>query len=205
MSRLGPTQFMPTQGPSASTPSLRGIRVLVVDDDDRVRSLAATLLRQVPGVSSVLEAKDGAEAIRVGRDLRVHVSVLDLNMPCVDGVDAALRLSALQPSMRIALHSSDPDGLRARAGGLGLQLFDKAEFECVIDWVERQARSQSSNNDEGACVVAELSRRTDLQCSHCGYGIVSRKPPERCPMCGTGIGWDEHRSRRHGPPSREFL
>ncbi len=35
------------------------------------------------------------------------------------------------------------------------------------------------------------ARRVDLNCSRCGYGIVSREPPERCPMCGTTPVWVE--------------
>jgi rubrerythrin len=34
-------------------------------------------------------------------------------------------------------------------------------------------------------------RKMDLNCSRCGYGIVSREPPERCPMCGTTPVWVE--------------
>jgi len=45
------------------------------------------------------------------------------------------------------------------------------------------------------------SRRVELNCSRCGYGIVSRDPPERCPMCGTTPIWVEP-SR---PPSRRAV
>jgi CheY-like chemotaxis protein len=93
-----------TRAPRGAT----GIRVLVADDDDRVRSLFAALLRRAEGVSSVLEVTDGADAVRAAQEAGVRVAVLDLNMPRVDGLEAALRLVALQPSMRIALHSSDP-------------------------------------------------------------------------------------------------
>jgi two-component system NarL family response regulator len=126
---------------SAGAPT-RGIRVLVVDDDDAVRSLFATLLREAAGVSSVLEAKDGAEAVELGRENQLQVAVLDLNMPRLDGVEAALKLRALQPSLQIALHSSDPELLRQRAAGLGMPLLDKVEFERLVDWVERQARER---------------------------------------------------------------
>ena len=116
-----------------------GIRLLVADDDERVRSLFAALLGEAAGVASVIEAKDGAQAVELGRVHSPEVAVLDLKMPRLDGVDAALRLRALQPAMQIALHSSDPGVLRDRASGLGLPLFDKAEFERLVGWVERQA------------------------------------------------------------------
>jgi CheY-like chemotaxis protein len=182
---------MPTRNLSADMPSPMSIRLLVADDDDRVRWLVANLLRQVSGISPVLEGKDGAEAVQIGRDFRVHVAVLDLDMPHIDGVGAALRLKALRPSMRVALHSSDPESLRARAGGLGLALFDKVEVDGLLGWVEGHVRSWSTTKDGLGSRVATLARRRDLSCSRCGYGIVSREPPERCPMCGTGAAWAE--------------
>jgi CheY-like chemotaxis protein len=185
------TPKMQTRKLSGNAPSPMAIRVLVADDDDRLRSLVATLLRQVAGVSLVLEAKDGAQAVQLGRDLRIDVTVVDFNMSHIDGVEAALRLRALQPSMRIALDSSDPESLRARASSLGLPLFDKAEFERLIEWVERQVHRWSSTNGEGSLKVAPLTRRVEMSCSRCGYGIVCRKPPERCPMCRTGATWGE--------------
>ena len=127
-----------------------GVRLLVADDDARVRSLFATLLGAIPGVTSVIEADDGGEAVELARKHRVEVAVLDLNMPHLDGVAAALRLHELLPSLRIALHSSDPELLRQRAAGLELPLFDKADFDRLVTWVERQAK-EALAAQERAC------------------------------------------------------
>ena len=178
-----PTSDALTDGPAT------GARVLVADDDERVRTMFATLLRAIAGVVSVIEAQDGAEAVELARERRLDIAVLDLNMPCVDGVEAAIRLRALHPSLRIALHSSDPELLGQRAAGLGLSLFDKVDFDRLHAWVERHAQDASAN-DAGA-TVAPLAPKLDLCCSLCGYGIVSRVPPARCPMCGREAVWDE--------------
>lgn len=166
--------------------AMTGIRVLVADDDARVRSLLATLLQATAGVASVIEAEDGAEAVQLGRGEQVDVAVLDLNMPGLDGVDAALALASLRPAPRIALHSSDPELLRQRAAGLHLPLFDKADFERLADWVERQAAEARAAGVRGRARVTPVAPKVDLFCSVCGYGIVCRTPPERCPMCGDG-------------------
>ena len=183
-----PIPDAPTDGPAT------GARVLVADDDERVRAMFATLLRATAGVVSVIEAQDGAEAVEVARERRLDIAVLDLNMPRADGVEAALRLRALQPSLHIALYSSDPELLGQRAAGLALPLFDKVDFDRLRAWVERQAQDASAN-DAGA-TVAPLAPKLDLSCSLCGYGIVSRVPPARCPMCGAETVWGE-------PPGRE--
>jgi CheY-like chemotaxis protein len=170
------------------------VRVLVADDDEGVRAPFVSLLGAT-GIASTLEAEDGAEAVQVGLQLRPEIAVLDLNMPRLSGVEVAQTLRALQPSLRIALRSSDPDDLRARAGGLGLPLFDKLECERLVHWVETQARSCGPCTEEPVAAVSALQRRRDLTCLLCGYGIVSRKPPERCPMCQVDAAWTDSRSR----------
>lgn len=153
--------------------------------------MLVTLLRAATGVALVLEAGDGVEAVRLGRQENVDVAVLDLNMPRMSGVEAALQLGALQPSPRIALHSSDPVLLRQHAAALELPLFDKIDFERLREWVELQATEAPTAGGSGR--VAPMARRLDLCCSECGYGVVCRTPPERCPMCGGKAGWNEPR------------
>src|SRR5687768_1932189 len=121
-----------------------GASVLVADDDPGVRTMFATLIRATAGVTSVMEAADGAEAVDIARERPVDIAVLDLKMPRLDGVAAALRLRALRPSLQIALHSSDPELLRERAAGLDLPLFDKLEFERLLTWLERQTSGASA-------------------------------------------------------------
>jgi hypothetical protein len=110
-----------------------------------------------------------------------------MNMPRLDGIEAARRLRALQPTLPVALHSSDPELLRQRAAGLELPLFDKIEFDRLLSWVEQQAKAAAAHH----AAVAPLARKVDLCCDRCGYGIVSRLPPTRCPMCGGDVVWAE--------------
>jgi DNA-binding NarL/FixJ family response regulator len=124
--------------------SAKGICLLVADDDHKVRTLCAALLTEAKGIETVVTAADGVEAVELARQRRLELAVLDLNMPRLDGIGAALALRALQPWMRIALHSSDPESLGGRAAGLGLQLFDKVDFDRLVEWVERQATGDAS-------------------------------------------------------------
>jgi CheY-like chemotaxis protein len=173
-----------------------GARVLVADDDPGVRTMFATLLRAAAGVASVIEAEDGAEAVELVREQRPDIAVLDMNMPRLDGIEAALRLRALEPSLQIALHSSDPELLRQRAAGLELPLFDKVDFDRLLAWVERHAEEASAAS--GSAAVARIAP-IDLCCSLCGYGIVSPVPPARCRMCGGAPEWIGHLGSRSRP------
>ena len=168
------------------------VRLLVADDDVRVRALYVTLLKEVDGVGSVVAAADGAEAVQLARNVELDVAVLDLNMPRLDGVTAALELAVLQPTLAIALHSSDPDSLRRRAGALDFQLFDKVDFERLVAWVAGEVENVRRR------AAASARGFGDLSCVRCGYGIATDSPPRHCPMCGTATRWmrARHAARR---------
>ena len=166
-------------------PSRRcGLRLLVADDDATVRTLYVTLLKRIDGVDSIVAVADGIEAVRVANVCALDVAVLDLSMPRLDGLGEAGAMAALQPSMSIAVHSSDPDALRRRAEGLDLVLFDKLEFDGLASWV---ADEVARRRGFGSAPTRRLSR--DHSCVRCGYGVATDPPPRRCPMCASGTDW----------------
>lgn len=167
-----------------------GARVLLADDAPAARVLFGTLLRATAGISAVLEAVDGAAAVDIARDVHVDVAVVDLMMPRLDGVATARMLHAIDPSMPIALQSSDRQRLEQRARGLDLPLFDKLELHAVVAWVERQAALLD------AVRRGPAGRRVELSCAACGYGIVSDAAPVRCPMCHAITRWAPGGRRR---------
>ena len=72
-----------------------GWRILVVDDEEAVRSLAAACIRYGLGEEyEVLQAKDGEEAIRAAEQERPDLILLDVLMPGMDGFEACRRLKA---------------------------------------------------------------------------------------------------------------
>jgi CheY-like chemotaxis protein len=167
-----------------------------------VRSLYMNLLGDVPGISSVVDASDGREAVLIARRLHCDIAILDFNMPRVDGVDAALVLRRDLPSLRVAVHSADPYALEERAGGFGLALFDKLELDSLLAWVERQA--VDLHGRLGSTTVAALAPRRGFSCSRCGYGVIGREPPARCPMCDREVIWDAAPSEARESGYRRF-
>ena len=61
-------------------------------------------------------------------------------MPRLGGIEAALTLRSLRPTMEIALQSGDAEEYRLRATDLGLPLFDKRDLEQPVAWIEARAR-----------------------------------------------------------------
>lgn len=70
------------------------IRVVVADDQDIVRAGFSALLDTQPDLTVVGSAGDGAEAVRVCRQQRPDVVLMDVRMPLMDGIEAARQLTA---------------------------------------------------------------------------------------------------------------
>src|ERR687884_1098638 len=69
------------------------IRVLVVDDQEIVRTGLAMILEAQPDIEVVGEAADGREAVALARRLRPDVCLLDVRMPELDGIEATQQLA----------------------------------------------------------------------------------------------------------------
>jgi DNA-binding NarL/FixJ family response regulator len=85
-----------------TTPVAR-IRVLIADDHPILREGLRKLLEDAGGFEVVGQAADGVEAVRLARETRPDVLLLDLAMPRASGLDALRELSTAQSPPRVLL------------------------------------------------------------------------------------------------------
>ncbi|MFI6567607.1 response regulator [Streptomyces sp. NPDC050534] len=74
------------------------IRVLLADDQALLRSAFRVLVDSEPDMEVVGEASDGAEAVRLAKEQRADVVLMDIRMPGTDGL-AATRMISAEPSL----------------------------------------------------------------------------------------------------------
>jgi DNA-binding NarL/FixJ family response regulator len=94
-------------GPVPENPSFtrRAIRLLIVDDVPQVRQDLRILLDLSPEVDVIGEAGNGQEAILQADALQPEVILLDLEMPVLDGYNAARQIKARCPACRVIAFS----------------------------------------------------------------------------------------------------
>jgi len=96
------------------------IRVLVVEDHNVVRQGLVALLNLVEGIQVVGEAADGAEAIAQFRKQQPDVTLVDLRLPKMSGVEVIQRVRAETPQARFVVlttYDGDEDIYRALKAG----------------------------------------------------------------------------------------
>jgi NarL family two-component system response regulator LiaR len=97
-------------------------RVVVVDDDERLRSELRAALQDA-GLTVIAEADNGRDAIDLAAHFRPDVMIMDIVMANIDGLSATRQIVARAPSVRILLLTASDDvdlgmvGLRAGAAG----------------------------------------------------------------------------------------
>jgi len=149
------------------------LTIVLADDQDLVRAGFRVILESEPGFRVVGEAADGAAAVEAVVALRPDVVCLDVQMPGVDGLEAARRIGALPdpPAVLVLTTFDDDDALFAalEAGASGF-LLKNASPERLIDAVRTIAAGD-------ALLAPDVTRR-----------VISRATTGHGPGCPTSDG-----------------
>lgn len=152
------------------------IRVLVVDDEELVRTGFRLVLDREPGIEVVGEAGDGETAVALAGRLAPDVVLMDIRMPRLDGLEATRRIAA--PTRVVILTTFDEDeyvyeALQAGASGFLLKYAPADDLVAAVKVVARgeailaptvtrrlvEDFARARRNPEAEARVSELTAR----------------------------------------------
>ena len=142
--------------PEAAAPA--GLRVVVAEDEALIRLDLVEMLRE-EGYDVVGEAGDGEEAIRLARELRPGLIMMDIKMPRTDGLEAARTIAGerLAPVVMLTAFSQRELVESARDAGAMAYLVKPFSKTDVVPAIELAA----SRYAEVAALEAEVAGLTD--------------------------------------------
>ncbi len=147
------------------------IRVLIVDDQDLVRAGFGVILGSEPGITVVGEASNGEQAVLRAVELEPDVVCMDVQMPVMDGLEAARQISTRVPGTSILMLTTfDRDdylfgALQAGASGF---LLKNSTPEQLIDAVQVLAKGDALLSPDVTravierCTAAPTVRRPEV-------------------------------------------
>lgn len=119
------------------------ISILLADDHTLVREGIRALVEKLPTVKVVGEAKDGREALRLVKERKPDLVLMDIAMPGLNGLEATARVSKEYPDVRViilSMYANEEyvrEAINAGAAGYLLKRSAAAELEHAITAVAR--------------------------------------------------------------------
>jgi two-component system response regulator DevR len=156
-----------TRAPDAPT------RILIADDHEVVRIGLAALLDAQDGLAVVAQAASGDEAVRLARQHRPDVVVMDIRMPNGSGIDACQAIDAGASGYVLKRVGSSELVNAVRAVAEGGSLLDPAVTRSVLD------RLRNASRLEEAGAFTHLTEQERRVLAHIADGASNRAIAER--------------------------
>lgn len=117
------------------------MRVLIADDVDQVRTDLRLALELSGDIQVVGEAADGQQAVELAARLSPQVVLMDLEMPGLDGCEAARRVHGRRPECRVialTVHADEASRRKALCAGMDGFVVKGAGLNALLDVIHQR-------------------------------------------------------------------
>jgi DNA-binding NarL/FixJ family response regulator len=140
-------------------------RVLLVDDHALLRTGVANIINQEPDLRVVAEAGDGAEAVDAFERHRPDVTLLDLRMPVMEGVEVVRRIRERDPAARVIIlttYDTDDEISQALKAGAKAYVLKDISAEALVNCIRAVLSGKTYIAPAAAAKLAEGVTRVHL-------------------------------------------
>ena len=140
-------------------------KVLVVDDHVLVRTGVANIISHEPDLEVVAEAANGAEAVAAFERHRPDVTLLDLRMPVMEGVEAVRQIRLRDPLAKVIVlttYDTDEDITRALKAGAKAYVLKDISASALVDCIHDVLAGKTYLAPTAAAKLAEGVARVQL-------------------------------------------
>ena len=134
------------------------IRVLCVDDHPLLREGITAIINSQPDMTLVAEASNGTEAIQKFREYKPDVTLMDLRLPDISGVDSLIAIRTDSPDARIIMLTTfegDVEAQRALEAGARAYLLKSMPPKDLVDVIRQVHAGKKKIPTEIAASLAE--------------------------------------------------
>jgi two-component system NarL family response regulator len=140
-------------------------RVLLVDDHALLRTGVANIINQEPDLHVVAEAANGAEAVDAFREHHPDITLLDLRMPVMEGVEAVRHIREIDGQARVIVlttYDADEDIARALQAGAKAYVLKDISADALIECIHHVLAGKTYVAPAIAAKLAERVTRIQL-------------------------------------------
>jgi len=165
------------------------VRILIADDHKIVREAIGSLLNNELGMEVVGQAEDGRTAVQLARELQPSVVVMDIEMPNLNGIEAARQIVHELPGVKVIALSERSDRssvhemLKAGASGYVLK---QCAFQELVSAIRNVVSNQTYLSPQISGIVVEgyVHRLTEHGSS--AYSILTPREREVLQLIAEG-------------------
>ena len=148
--------------PAAAAPKAT---VLLIDDHALLRTGVANIINQEPDLTVVAEASDGAEGVAAFERHRPDITLLDLRMPVMEGVEAVRQIRTLDPRARVIVlttYDTDDEISRALKAGAKAYVLKDISADLLVGCIRDVLNGKTYLAPSAAAKLAEGVTRVQL-------------------------------------------
>ncbi len=118
-------------------------KILVVDDSRMSRMMISAIIRDKQPEWEIIEAEDGATALKLCESIEIDMATLDFNMPGMDGITLGIELRKQFPNARLSMLTANvQEAAREKAEAAGIGFIGKpVTEEKIVSFLEAEVLS----------------------------------------------------------------